>query len=101
MEAINESPTVSNLRKWCLFRLHHSEEEIKKAREYQLSGFRAIGNGLRELREDAGIYLEKLAEKMGISVSHLSLIEDGDEWTEGLINLYVDSLGKIYLKKEG
>jgi len=97
------SPAVENLKNYCLSRLRASEAEIQKARDYEYSGFVAIGEGLRQLRRDAGVSLDELADEMNqfeVYASHLALLEDGEEWTEGLVEIYIDSVGKIYLRKQ-
>ena len=99
---IKESPAVEALKKWCLSRLNYMESDREHLKQKEASGFRAIGEGMMCLRQDAKVSLEELAEEMNLhdfSQSDLETLEEGGQWTKEMINLYIESLGKIYLKK--
>ena len=46
----------------------------------------AIGASCRKTRRGEGLTLEQLSEKLGMSTSHLSALEQGKRrWSEGLV----------------
>lgn len=99
---IEPSPAVESFKNWCLDRINDSEEEIRKAQEYKKNGNIAIGEGMRELRKDAKISKQEIAEKMSFppDIYYIENLENGRvDWHSGLVNEYLRNLAIIYIEK--
>lgn len=101
---VEPSPAVESFKNWCLDRIKDSEDEIRKAQEYKKRGNIAIGDGMRELREDAGISKDELGkcfpDWLGNKAYYINGLESGKlEWTEEICEEYVREISKLYVEK--
>lgn len=95
---LEPSPAVANMIDWCIRRIKGANLDMIKAASDMRSGMVAVGESMRELREDAKVSLRTIAKRIDVSPAFLSDLELGRRnWTPDLVRRFADAVGREYL----
>ena len=95
---LEPSPAVANMIDWCIRRIKGANLEMIKAATDMRNGMVAVGESMRDLRQDAKVSLRTIAKRIDVSPAFLSDLELGRRnWTPDLVRRFTDAVGREYL----